>query len=575
MAIAAAAPLIPWSDLAYSLTPNGRTLDYRTDNPYGTRGGVQKASWNAALYSIGGATGFYSPTGVDFASDIQLWNTRVGQGEPYDGDATLEAILAEITAHHSAYYVDDAVEPAPLFIYNAWTDDLFPVDETVRFWRKTIAKYPTAEIGLHFADDFGHSRASLGFTGTAVIDLVTKFFDRHLHGNGDALPKFDVTTQGCNGAAVEGPFIATDWDALHPAEVRYKAKGEQRFDGAGGKPENAVATDPLQVALGPCRTVAADDDPGAATYRLPAATGDGYTLLGSPTVIADFATSGPNAQIVGRLWNVAPSGMQTLVAQAVYRPRTDNRGPQVFQLHPNAWRFAGGHVPKLELLGQSAGYVRPSNGTFTVTVSGLELRLPVHEAAAGRLLVTPAPALAPPDAAEPVGCDLAPRAVCNGVSSAGKAVLALAGGRHGEARLEWRYRAFGGFDPGELGDPTTTTSVRLCVYDAGGTLVASTLAGAGGTCGKHPCWRTTARRFQYADAHATTGVRRLSIGVSPHVTTAAVSGRGTRLGMPALPLASGPVTAQLVSDAEGGCWASTFTSPSRNTARVFKAAVRN
>src|SRR5262249_22944639 len=64
MTIAAAAPLIPWSDLAYSLTPNGRTLDYHTDNPYGTRGGVQKQSWNAALYSVGAATGFYSPPGV-------------------------------------------------------------------------------------------------------------------------------------------------------------------------------------------------------------------------------------------------------------------------------------------------------------------------------------------------------------------------------------------------------------------------------------------------------------------------------------------------------------------------------
>ena len=28
MRIAAAAPLIPWTDLVYSLVPNGRTLDY-------------------------------------------------------------------------------------------------------------------------------------------------------------------------------------------------------------------------------------------------------------------------------------------------------------------------------------------------------------------------------------------------------------------------------------------------------------------------------------------------------------------------------------------------------------------
>ena len=86
--------------------------------------------------------------------------------------------------------------------------------------------------------------------------------------------------------------------------------------------------------LGPCRTVSADDDPNAATYRLPVASGDGYTLFGAPTVIAVLAATGPNAQVVARLWDVAADGMQTLVTHTLYRPRTDNRGPQVFQLQP-------------------------------------------------------------------------------------------------------------------------------------------------------------------------------------------------------------------------------------------------
>jgi hypothetical protein len=43
---------------------------------------VQKQSWNASLYGIGLATGTYSTPGVDFASDIQTWNARIGQGSP-------------------------------------------------------------------------------------------------------------------------------------------------------------------------------------------------------------------------------------------------------------------------------------------------------------------------------------------------------------------------------------------------------------------------------------------------------------------------------------------------------------
>src|SRR6185436_2740827 len=44
--IAAAQPDIPWSDLAYSLQPNGHTLDYVVDSPYLKRGriGVMKQS---------------------------------------------------------------------------------------------------------------------------------------------------------------------------------------------------------------------------------------------------------------------------------------------------------------------------------------------------------------------------------------------------------------------------------------------------------------------------------------------------------------------------------------------------
>ncbi len=42
--LAAAAPLITWSDLAYSLTPNGSTLDYVTKSPYRGRFGVMKES---------------------------------------------------------------------------------------------------------------------------------------------------------------------------------------------------------------------------------------------------------------------------------------------------------------------------------------------------------------------------------------------------------------------------------------------------------------------------------------------------------------------------------------------------
>jgi hypothetical protein len=145
---------------------------------------------------------------------------------------------------------------------------------------------------------------------------------------------------------------------------------------AGGDPTVARAFDPI-AGDGACATTTAADEPGTASYRLPAAAGKGYTLLGAPTVTADLALTGTFPTLAMRLLDVAPDGTQTLVARGLYRPVQD--GHQSFQLHPGAWRFAPGHVARLELLGRDAPYGRASNGAFAVQVRSLQLSLPVRE----------------------------------------------------------------------------------------------------------------------------------------------------------------------------------------------------
>jgi predicted acyl esterase len=564
MTVAAAAPLIPWSDLAYALTPNGRTLDYRTDNPYGLRGGVQKQSWNALLYGVGLATGFYVPPGLDPEADLTAWNDRLTAGEPYDSDPAARTILVEVASRHSAYGIDDSIAPAPLFIYNAWTDDLFPVDEALRYWRRTRQKYPAAEIALHFEDGFGHPRADLSGNVARVSARVEEFFARYLKGeSGQALPAVETYTQACHGTTEEGPFTAGDWDEIHPGEVRYTSRRTQRFTSEGGSPETAAALDPLSG--GPCRILPAADDPGAATYRLPAAKGDGYTLLGSPTVIAELAATSPAAQVVAQLWDVAPDGMQALVSHSVYRPRSDNAGPQVFQLHPSGWHFTAGHVVKLELLGRSTPYVRPSNGVFTVTVSRLELRLPVHEVPDGKVVKTPAPAADAPAGAEPLGCDLSPRTGCN--KAAGDLAIGV-GGRGDQGRLAWHAAT----PAADFGDPGTA-GLALCVYDGGARLIAAALAPSGASCSGKTCWTASATGLRYLDRHAHTGVRAVTLRTGGTDTSLRLAGGGPRLGVPVLPVSALPLTVQLVRDA-GSCWTASFAAPRRNTSRTLRASAR-
>ena len=53
MEIAAAAPIVPPTDFAYSLLPNGRTLDYVKDSPYNAPFGVMKSGIVSALLPAG------------------------------------------------------------------------------------------------------------------------------------------------------------------------------------------------------------------------------------------------------------------------------------------------------------------------------------------------------------------------------------------------------------------------------------------------------------------------------------------------------------------------------------------
>jgi hypothetical protein len=76
---------------------------------------------------------------------------------------------------------------------------------------------------------------------------------------------------------------------------------------------------------------------------------------------------------------VAPDGQQTLISRGAYRLDDNQTGRVTFQLHGNGWRFDAGHVPKLELLGADAPYLRPSNGAFQVTVKDAVIELPTLE----------------------------------------------------------------------------------------------------------------------------------------------------------------------------------------------------
>ena len=205
----------------------------------------------------------------------------------------------------------------------------------------------------------------------------------------------EALTTKCGGPS-EGPYAADSWKDLAPGEIRLDSAAAQTVTPGSGDPSIGTAFDPI-AGTGACATAAGADQSGVATYRLPAAPAAGFTLIGSPTVVADIAAPGGESELAARLLDVAPGGTESLVARGLLRPGTGGTG-FVFQLHPQAYRFEAGHVAKLELLPSDSPYARPSNNQGTITVSNLELRLPVREqpGALEGLVQTPAPKVVPP-----------------------------------------------------------------------------------------------------------------------------------------------------------------------------------
>lgn len=399
--IAAAAPEIPWTDLAYSLVPNGSTLDYAVDSDYDQRPiGVMKQSYVGGLYAVGVAVSNFAPVGTDPTADVNGWFARLTAGEPYEGDPTAQSIVDEVTRFHSSYYIDSSIPPSPLLISNGWTDDLFPVDEAVRFYNRTRGEHPGAAISmLHF--DHGHARGQNKGADAARLDARQhEWFDWYLKGEGaEPLDQVETLTQACpRETASGGPFSADNWADLAPGEVRFESTAQQVIAPEAGDPEADQAFDPI-AGGGACSTAAAGDSLGVANYRLDPAPAEGYTLMGSPTIVADVRSTGPSSQLVSRLLDVDPSsGEETLVARGIYRPELSPTGGvrQVFQLHPNGYELAAGHVAKLELLPSDAPYARKSNGQAPITISNLDLRLPVLEEPGAPAVTEPVPKVVPP-----------------------------------------------------------------------------------------------------------------------------------------------------------------------------------
>ncbi|HEX8646466.1 MAG TPA: CocE/NonD family hydrolase [Thermoleophilaceae bacterium] len=377
--VAAAYPRWGYSDLTYSLFPNGRALDYaiplkpESVDPIGV---VKTSVFNAL--AAGGALGFTAPEGADPTADLTGWVKLANGGEPYRQD--VRSIVEQGATFKSSTGISGTTT-TPLLMMIGWTDPVFPAIEAIRpYNRLRTATGNAAEVTLQLGD-VGH------FTGGNPIeqyrvfnDDALPFFERHLKGQGPALPLGAVTAflQGCpKGSAGSKPIFASSYSKLSRG-VMLLTKRKGRVTSKGGSAVSAAAVDPVKTN-NRCAEVQGGSTVGTAVLSRKS---PGFTMLGLPRVAATVRTKGEFAQLDAVLWEVTGGRerrRQRVVDFGVFRLKPNQKGRIVFQLQGNGYRFVKGSTVKLELRGRTPNLYRPSNGSFRVELSDVALEIPTRD----------------------------------------------------------------------------------------------------------------------------------------------------------------------------------------------------
>ncbi len=383
MQIAAAVPIAAWSSIPFALVPNGHDLDY-TLTPYDeelTATGVMKLSFGGGLSALLELDSYFPGVNQD---PLAAGVLRALLGYPQD-DPNLPAFrgfIKQMDTDNSPYYLPETVAPPPTLYADGWNDDIFTITQELNWVNRELSNHPHAPIAM-LLQDFGHQRSqNKAQDAIRLHQNEINWFAHYLQGkDAPVLHGVQAWTTTCPSTAKDGgPYSASSWAALHPGEVRYQSDPTQIMRSDSSNLTEDSAFDPI-AGSGVCATTADTTVTGTATYEFPV-TGNGFTMIGSPTIVAhlDPSVEGDNAYpfIAAHLLVIGAGGSsERLLARQTYRPVAAGR--QVFQLYPQAYTFRPGDVIKLELAGQDTPYSQPDTSVGSIQVSDLQLRLPVVE----------------------------------------------------------------------------------------------------------------------------------------------------------------------------------------------------
>jgi hypothetical protein len=430
MQLQVAVPKYGWTDLAYSLVPNGHGGFLPGDSIYsssqgrpdahgvGNPIGTAKQSYIAGLYALGTTTGSFeegtAPTPVkpppcSMPETFTAWLGRINAGEPYGtadiDDPVIAQIRQDFSDCHSAYYQPGWREQlrsghqTAVFAVQGWTDDLFEAIESFRMFKYLKTLDPRWPVALGVAD-VGHARAqNKPSTWRSLNNQANQFLFSHISGSHRQQTTVSSQPTLCPNNPNPGPQDAVQ--QLTAATPEGLSKGTLEVVGPAGSTVNplaagdpdGLATDavlpsrlPSEVVPTPdCRESTTPTWPGRYTaVSAPLTRATTYVGLGSVKVPYTLV-GGPTATLNARVWvQPAAGGPALLMTRGTYRIDTPAYDPAAgtlrLPLYGNHWRLDPGDRIRFDLTQVDSPTFRPDNEPSTITFTAPTLELPTRSA---------------------------------------------------------------------------------------------------------------------------------------------------------------------------------------------------
>ena len=403
-----AVPKYPWTDLAFSLAPNGRRSAGDPASPTGDGFpiGSPKASYITGLFARGNQQGIFeegtrTTPNSEGPINVPLWNTDlVVKGDPYspEVDPIVRQARRGLTEFRSAYYQDwESAPRTAVFSISGWTDDLFEAIESFRMFDHLKAIDPRWPVEVAVAD-VGHSRAQNPPAQWERLNAQAwQFLQANLAGAHEQETTVSSEPTLCGTANDDSAqrLTASTPDGLAAGSLRVAfTRGAALDQTSGADDPDGPATDAIAGGLvAPGRP----DDGCTQSARSSEQQTTGYTALSAPlpesltyvglgAVRAPYTLAGPGATLHARVWDVAPDGTALLMTRGTYRLDTlaagdadPPAGTVRVPLYGNHWPLDAGHRIRLDLQETDAPTFRPTNIPNQLTLAPPTLTLPTRQ----------------------------------------------------------------------------------------------------------------------------------------------------------------------------------------------------